>query len=78
MSSELALKSNPPQHWVFSWSLPTAVNSVLRDKKLNFAKFINISIRKSWPHFNTFTKVKDANWGTPVPKVCGDDIDIRG
>lgn len=65
VNSEPALKSNPPQYWVFSWSLPAAINSVLRDKRSKFA------IKRSWPRSKTFIKVQHANLSKPVPEVCG-------
>jgi hypothetical protein len=65
--SDPALKSNLPQYWVFSCSLPAAVDSDLRDKQSKFADFINISMKKSWPRSKTLIQVRPATMGKPKP-----------
>jgi hypothetical protein len=64
------LKSNLPRYWVFSLSFHTALNSVSHEQRSELARFIKISIKKSWPRCKTCVKVAGA-LHKPVLKVCG-------
>jgi hypothetical protein len=66
---ELAHKSNPPQYWVFIWSLPTAAYSP--EKRKDFATCIYASIKKSWHDAKAFIKVQVADSSKPVLEVRG-------
>jgi hypothetical protein len=76
-NSEPTLESNLPQYWVFLWSLPMAIDSVLRDKQMKFADFIKISLKKSWPRSMTLIKVRPVTMGNPEPLLEVRGMNIR-
>ena len=65
-----AHKSNSPQYWVFTWSLPTVTYSSKQGTA--FATYIYTSIRKSYnAKTRTFIKVQVLDSSKPVLEVGG-------
>ena len=77
--SESPPQSSSPRYWVFLGSLPITsqpitsqpITSQLRLLK-TLAKYIDISLAKSWRHFKTLIKVQHTvHSGATLVKVCG-------